>query len=1373
MGIMATNIKSTLNVLFVMATLSLGLLASPRALAQAAPLAVPVPFVSALAGDGVAPLATNACAGGLLSTSGSSYSDGCVASAGLLSSPQGAAIDKYGNIYIADYSDRLVRVIYYGGTNVAAAITAANSGYIISATRNAPAPAPVVGDIYTIAGFGGTTVAALTATAKDGKFECANYTATGQPEALNSLGDGCPAASAPIAPRDVTPDSDGNLFLTDYGNSRVRVMCVNCATGTMAAALIQLEDPGVTPVNGAMYTIAGYAAGYRDGYPGFIAAGNTATTAALGVSLLRSPTAVALSINDDVYVADNLNNAVRLLYNGGTAAKNILVAQGNTTPQLGYVYTIAGADCVSAPTTKLGSTTSANSCLTVTPGGTGAAKLADSAALGYSVAGTGTAVNVAWTVYLDANDNVYYTDAGNSRIKVIYGGVAPPLTFPTTAYATLQTGYAYSFAGQGSATANGVIPSEIGLSSPQGVGGDANGNIFFMDYGTGLFYETYAQNGITAIIGGGNAIATPAANAFCNGGKAGPAMTDSFYNGCPLTQTALANPRGPLVADANGNLYFGDSVGYFLRKFSYNPVFPQTAVGSTSTSQPYAFTFLSAATIATPPFQLIVQGSADGEFVDGGNDTCIAGFAATAGAPGSTCVLNVRLAPSRPGLRMGGIQLGTTTAVAGSELISGTGLGAGLAVDPGTSTTTGSGLIPNGIAVDGFGRATVSDLASKSVITYAAGTPHTIMSGFAAPSGIAVDGLGDFFVADSSANTITKGFFTLPAPTLTGLSNPHGLAVDGLGRLYVADTGSNRILIFGPGATTYTVASFTGLNAPQSVAVDANGNLYASDSSHIVELTTAGVQTTVASGGSFTGLAVDAAGNVLTTTGLTLVEYPADGTAPITLSSALVSPQALALDASGNAFIADSGLAGYVELQRTAGYFKAASNPESTTINLSSNGNTSLTGLTYTQTDTTDFTLAPATTNGCSGALAFGATCALTASIAPTVAGVVTDSINFSSNAANAPISLTLIGTTVSLVPIVSLSISSGSLVYGNPEKLVANVSGTKSISGTVTFLSGMTVLATAPTDTNGNAAYSYQPAVGSYSVTATFTPTGSTTATLTSTAAKFVVTQATPTIGLTSSVNSGYSGSTSFVLTATVKSTAGTPTGTVSFYAGTTLLGIAPLSGNAAALTTTALPAGADSVSAVYSGDTNFVTATSAPVSISVAAGFSVTSSATALTFQQNYQGAQVFLTVTPGGRSDTVAFACQGLPSKLSCAFTPSTIALSGLTTPQSVQLLVSNSNATASLHAAPASSFFATRLVAFAVLPFAALLCFGLRRRRLPFLMVFALLTLGAAMNLSGCGTSSTALEQSGGNYNFTATVSSGSTVLQTINYTLTIP
>jgi hypothetical protein len=71
-----------------------------------------------------------------------------------------------------------------------------------------------------------------------------------------------------------------------------------------------------------------------------------------------------------------------------------------------------------------------------------------------------------------------------------------------------------------------------------------------------------------------------------------------------------------------------------------------------------------------------------------------------------------------------------------------------------------------------------------------------------------------------------------------------------------------------------------------------------------------------------------------------------------------------------------------------------------------------------------------------------------------------------------------------------------------------------------------------------------------------------------------------------------------------------------------------------------------------------------------------------------------------------------------------------------------------------------------------PFAALLLFGLRRRRLPMLIVFALLALGGAGLMSGCGSTSGSLDQSSGTYPFTVTVSSGSTTLQTLNFTVAV-
>ena len=1334
--------------------------AAAIAQAQTAPTAFPVPFNSAIAGLGSA--ASSNCAANILATDGANYGDGCIGTLARLSSPQGAAVDKYGNVYVADYSDRLVRVTYNGGAALAAAITAANSGYAVSASRSAPATVPVVGNIYTLAGLGAGLDAQFSnssPTSPDGKYHCGNYGANAA--AIDNVGDGCPAAAAYIGPRDVNVDADGNLIFTDYTNNRIRIMCVNCASTTLAAKLIVQQNVGttLTPTNGYIYTVAGYAGGYRDVYPGFGNPSNP-TIASSNVALFRSPSSSAVSPSEDIFVADNLNNAVRVLYNGGTAAKNILTAEGYT-PQLGYVYTIAGAGCVSALTTKLGSTTSANSCLTATGSDTPGLGTVPGATNTTPTGGVG--LSVAWTVYLDANGNVYYTDAGNARVKVIYAGIGAPLTFPDATYTTLQTGYTYSFAGQGTQSVNGVAPSKLKLTTPEGLGGDTAGDIFFIDYASGVFYETYAQSGITAIIGGGSGIASPAANAHCNGGISGPTMSDAFFDGCPLTQSTLASPRGPLVADSSGNLYFGDSVGYFLRKFSYNNAFPVTPVGSATPSQPLAFT--SATLVGTGA---ITEGATAGsDFSDAGGDTCPTTVA------GMTCVINVSFKPSDPGTHTGAVSTVFSSATQGYETLNGTGSGPALAVDPATGTTTGTTLTPNAIVVDGSGHVYVADAASKTIIRYAGATATTVASGFTAPSGVAVDGAGNIFVADTTANTITEVSVlapTTPFVLASGLGNPHGIATDVGGNLYVADTANNRVLLFAVGAPAgkYTVEAFTGLSAPQDVAVDLNGNVYAIDSAHIVKLTTAGVQTTVASVGG-TALAVDAAGNVLATTlTASLVEYPAGGGTSITLPATITTPVGLALDGQGNAYIADNSLKGYYELQRIAGYYKFLNNPDSTTVELSSIGTSAVSSTAFTQSDSVDYSLTAATTNGCSGSLASGTTCALTAKYAGSSPCVVPDSVAFTAPVGNGSPGLIL--TSVSVVPCVSVTALPASIVYGATETLTANVTGPSNTSGTVIFYSGTSQLSSVPVNASASATYSYIPVVNTYSVTATFTPTGSSAPTITSAPATFAVTKATPGIGLVTSASSGYTTS-SFTFTATMTAAYGAPTGSVNFYSGTTLLGSATISGNTAALTITALAVGTDCIMATYESDPNFNSVTtSSCTNLSVAPGFGVTASSAALSFPSNtYQEAQAFLTIQPGGRTDTLSFSCTGLPAKLSCAFSPISLPLSGLSGAQSVQLLVSNSSAHAEV--APAGRS-ATGLISLAAFPIAALLLAGLRRRRLPAILSLLLAFAGSAA-ITGCGNSPTAVNQTGGTYNFSVVVGNGSATLQTLNFTLTVP
>jgi len=82
----------------------------------------------------------------------------------------------------------------------------------------------------------------------------------------------------------------------------------------------------------------------------------------------------------------------------------------------------------------------------------------------------------------------------------------------------------------------------------------------------------------------------------------------------------------------------------------------------------------------------------------------------------------------------------------------------------------------------------------------------------------------------------------------------------------------------------------------------------------------------------------------------------------------------------------------------------------------------------------------------------------------------------------------------------------------------------------------------------------------------------------------------------LVSSVNPSVSGK-PVAFTAVVSSTAGTPTGRVRYLNGTTVLTTLSLTAGSATYTTSKLPPGANSITAVYEGDANYSSSTSAPV--------------------------------------------------------------------------------------------------------------------------------------------------------------------------------
>jgi hypothetical protein len=118
-----------------------------------------------------------------------------------------------------------------------------------------------------------------------------------------------------------------------------------------------------------------------------------------------------------------------------------------------------------------------------------------------------------------------------------------------------------------------------------------------------------------------------------------------------------------------------------------------------------------------------------------------------------------------------------------------------------------------------------------------------------------------------------------------------------------------------------------------------------------------------------------------------------------------------------------------------------------------------------------------------------------------------------------------------------------------------------------------------------------------------------------------------------------------------------------VTFSNGSTALGTAQLTSGTATLTTSSLPTGTYSVTALYGGDATFGGSSSTAVGLMVV-DLTLTPAQSSLAVTRG-QIAQTTLTVTPAPLANfnpTVSFACSGLPAESTCAFKPPSVALNG---------------------------------------------------------------------------------------------------------------
>jgi hypothetical protein len=243
---------------------------------------------------------------------------------------------------------------------------------------------------------------------------------------------------------------------------------------------------------------------------------------------------------------------------------------------------------------------------------------------------------------------------------------------------------------------------------------------------------------------------------------------------------------------------------------------------------------------------------------------------------------------------------------------------------------------------------------------------------------------------------------------------------------------------------------------------------------------------------------------------------------------------------------------------------------------------------------------------------------------------------------------------------------------------LTASVFGTNP-TGSVTFSANGNTLGTEAV-VNGTATLPTSFAnAGSYTVTATYDGDSNNTAS-TSSPVGITITPATSATTLQATPSAGNVNG-QITLKATVSGDS--PTGSVSFAAGTTSLGTATLTNGVATLQTSFAAAGSYATTATYQGDKNNAASTSSAVTIVIAApDFTVTATPTSGTVPAG-QMATFTLTVTPaGGYAGTVKFSCGPLPAQAACSFSPASVTPSGLSQ-ASTTLTVTTAAATSALN------------------------------------------------------------------------------------------
>jgi trimeric autotransporter adhesin len=476
------------------------------------------------------------------------------------------------------------------------------------------------------------------------------------------------------------------------------------------------------------------------------------------------------------------------------------------------------------------------------------------------------------------------------------------------------------------ACGDGGVGRAAQLNYPIGVATDAAGNVYIADTGDNKIRVvnvgkatiivagvSIAPGTIQTVVGTGVQCTSPLAGACGDGGAA--------------TSAQLSNPQGVAV-DTGGNIYVSDSGDRRIRIVatsgtisvyagSGNPCNPNKGCGDNGPA---------AAANFSNPFQIALDAS--------GN----------------------LLITDPPENRIREVSAGTQiiTTVAGTGLASFSGDG-GLATAAGLNGT-------RGVAVDASGNVVIADTGNQRVRQFIVGGNINTLAGggngndgsvatsaiLGAARGVALDSAGNLYIADTYNNRIREvtpsnppasygtittivgtgiaGFFGSGKPALTAeLNFPSGVALDSANNLYIADTGNFVIRQYNP--NTGRISNFAGIpqqscktsscgdggpalqatfGMPTSVALDTAGNVYMADAgTHRIRVVNTGAATITIAGVNIAPGAIQTVAGDGTACANPAAGHCGDGGPSI--GAQLKSPFGVAVDGSGNIFIADTG----------------------------------------------------------------------------------------------------------------------------------------------------------------------------------------------------------------------------------------------------------------------------------------------------------------------------------------------------------------------------------------------------------------------------------------------------------------------------------